>query len=169
MKKSEHLIHKSRKNLKFNGYFDRNFKKLYTILDQTKIQSNRVLLSIVLPVYNEENTVRRVLSSLPEHDLVEVVVVDDHSTDKSFEEIETLREDLDLNLIRHSKNGGYAFTTELILSAVLLDYKIKECPIHLLGREHGASYIVLNKLLISLMLCIGLYAIKNIKRLISRR
>lgn len=107
MKKSEHLIHKSRKNLKFNGYFDRNFKKLYTILDQTKIQSNRVLLSIVLPVYNEENTVGRVLSSLPKHDSVEVVVVDDHSTDKSFEEIKTLREDLNLKLIRHSKNGGY--------------------------------------------------------------
>jgi len=107
LKKSEHLISKSRKNPKFNGYFDRNFKKLYTILDQTKIQSNRVLLSIVLPVYNEENTVRRVLSSLPKHDLVEVVVVDDHSTDKSFEEIKTLKEELNLKLIRHSKNGGY--------------------------------------------------------------
>ena len=107
MKKLEHLIHKNRKNLKFNGYFDRNFKKLYTILDQNKIQSNRVLLSIVLPVYNEENTVRRVLSSLPKCDSVEIVVVDDHSTDKSLEEIKTLREDLNLKLIRHSKNGGY--------------------------------------------------------------
>jgi glycosyltransferase involved in cell wall biosynthesis len=107
LKKSEHLIHKNRKNLEFNGYFDRNFKKLYTILDQNKIQPNRVLLSIVLPVYNEENTVRRVLSSLPKCDSVEIVVVDDHSTDKSLEEIKTLREDLNLKLIRHSKNEGY--------------------------------------------------------------
>jgi glycosyltransferase involved in cell wall biosynthesis len=107
LKKSEHLIHKSRKNIKFNGYFDGKFKKLYTILDQNKIHSNKVLLSIVLPVYNEENTVRKVLSSLPKHNLIEVVVVDDHSMDKSFEEIKTLKEDLNLKLIRHSKNRGY--------------------------------------------------------------
>ena len=72
-------------------------------------------------------------------------------------------------MFEETRFHGYAFTTELLLSAALHDYRIKECPINLLGRDHGASYIVLNKLLLSLTLCIGLYAMKNIKRLFSRR
>ena len=256
---------------------DYDFQELYQYLkEQKSIDDDSLLLSIILPVYNEEKTISKLIQSLPIHKSIEIIMVDDHSTDNSLEEIKKAKYNGKIHIIehkfncgygaalltgiRHSKGKifvtmdsdgqhqasdlyslvrpifdgqaditigsrykgsynyklpfstrigeailevvirvlfgqlvknnqggfrafhrktykmfeetqfhGYAFTTELLLSAVLHDYKIKECPINLLGREHGASYIVLNKLLLSIMLCIGLYAIKNIKRLFSRR
>jgi len=256
---------------------DNDFQELYQYIDEQKsIDDNSLFLSIILPVYNEEKTILKLIQSLPRHKSIEIILVDDHSTDNSLEEIRKANYDGKIHIIEHKINygygaalltgirhrkgkifvtmdsdgqhqacdlynlikpildgqaditigsryegsysyelpistrigeailevvirvlfgqlvknnqggfrafhrrtyqmfeetqfHGYAFTTELILSAALHNYKIKECPIHLLGREHGASYIVLNKLLLSVMLCIGLYAIKNIKRLFSRR
>ncbi len=262
-----------------HNYFktDYDFQELYQYLkEQKSIDNDSLLLSIILPVYNEEKTILKLIQSLPIHKSIEIIIVDDHSTDGSLEEIKKAKYNGKIHIIEHKFNHGYgaalltgirhskgkifvtmdsdgqhqaidlynlvkpifdgqaditigsrykgsysyklpfstrigeailevvirvlfgqlvknnqggfrafhrrtskmfeetqfygyAFTTELLLSAALHDYKIKECPINLLGREHGSSYIVLNKLLISLMLCIGLYAIKNIKRLFSRR
>ena len=256
---------------------DTDFQELYQALKaQKSIRDDSLLLSIILPVYNEEKTILKLIQSLPKHKSIEIIIVDDNSTDHSLEEIKKANYDGKIHIIEHKINSGYgaalltgirhskgkifvtmdsdgqhqaidlynlvkpifdgqaditigsryegsysytlpistrigevilevviriffgqlvknnqggfrafhrrtykmfeetrfhgyAFTTELILSAALHDYKIKECPIHLLGREHGASYIVLNKLLPSLTLCVGLYVIKNIKRLFSRR
>jgi len=264
--------------LNFNHFkTDNDFQELYQYLkEQKSIDDDSLLLSIILPLYNEDKTIFKIIQGLPIHKSIEIIIVDDHSTDNSLEEIRKAKYNGEIHIIEHKFNRGYgaalltgirhskgkifitmdsdgqhqasdlynlvkpifdgqaditigsryagsysyklpfstrfgeaileviirvlfgqlvknnqsgfrafhrrtykifeetqfhgyAFTTELILSAVLHDYKIKECPIHLLGREHGASYIVLHKLLISLMLCIGLYAIKNIKRLFLRR
>jgi len=256
---------------------DNDFQELYQYLkEQKSIDDDSFLISIILPVYNEEKTILKLIRSLPIHKSIEIIMVDDHSTDHSLEEIRKAKYDGKIHIIehkfncgygaalltgiRHSKGKifitmdsdgqhqatdlynlvkpildgqaditigsryegtynyklplstrigeavlevvirfffgqkvknnqggfrafhrrtykmfeetrfhGYAFTTELILSAVLQNYRIKECPISLLGREHGASYIILNKLFISLMLCVGLYILKNTKRLLSRR
>ena len=264
--------------LKFNHFkTDNDFQELFQSLkEQRSIDDDSLLLSIILPVYNEEKTISKLIQSLPRHKSIEIIIVDDFSTDHSLEEIRKAKYGGKILIIEHKSNygygaalltgirhskgeifitmdsdgqhqaidlynlvkpifdgqaditigsryegsysytlpistrigevilevviriffgqlvknnqggfrafhrrtykmfeetrfHGYAFTTELILSAALHDYKIKECPIHLLGREHGASYIVLNKLLPSLTLCVGLYVLKNIKRLLSRR
>lgn len=42
-------------------------------------------LSIIIPVYNEEPYLRRCLDSVRAEDQVEIIVIDDHSTDKSYE------------------------------------------------------------------------------------
>ena len=255
---------------------DCDFQELYQSLDeQESIDDNSLHLSIILPVYNEARTILKLIQSLPIHKSIEIIIVDDHSTDNSLEEINKANYKGKIHIIEHKVNSGYgaalltgiryskgkvfitmdsdgqhqasdlhnlvkpifdgqaditigsgykgtynyklplstrigeavleviiriffgqkvknnqggfrafhrktikmfedtrfhgyAFTTELILSAALHEYKIKECPINLLGREHGASYIILNKLFLSLALCIGLYAIKNIKRLFTR-
>ena len=256
---------------------DYDFQKLYQFLEQHKsIKDDSLLLSIILPVYNEEKSILKLIQSLPIHKTIEIIIVDDHSTDNSLKEIQKAKYNGKVHIIKHNINlgygaallsgiryskgkifitmdsdgqhqasdlyflvkpildgqaditigsrylgsysytlplstrigeavlevvirfffgqkvknnqggfrafhrktikmfedirfHGYAFTTELILSAVLHNYKIKECPIALLGREHGASYIILNRLFISLMLCVGLYILKNTKRLLSRR
>ncbi len=264
--------------LNVNHYKSNNaFQELYQSLNKQKsIGDDSLLLSIILPVYNEEKTIFKLIQSLPIHKSIEIIIVDDFSTDHSLEEIRKAKYAGKIHIfehkfncgygaalltgIRHSKGKifitidsdgqhqaidifnlvkpifdgqaditigsryegsysytlpistrigevilevviriffgqlvknnqggfrafhrrtykmfeetrfhGYAFTTELILSAALHDYKIIECPIHLLGREHGASYIILNKLFISLILCVGLYILKNTKRLLSRR
>ena len=61
------------------------------------------------------------------------------------------------------------FTTELILLAMLNGYKIKEVPINLASREYGSSYIILRKLLFSLILCFGFYFVKRIVRILFKR
>ena len=56
------------------------------------------ILSIVIPVYNAEKTIERTLRSLrvisqPARDEVEAIIVDDGSSDKSMEIVETKRHD----------------------------------------------------------------------------
>ena len=59
-------------------------------------------ISVVVPVYNEEETVAQVLESLSEVQLdLEVVVVDDASTDKTSEFLQELRKKEPLNTYRY--------------------------------------------------------------------
>ncbi len=253
-----------------------NFKLLYEYLNKNKRTNSDKLISIILPVYNEENTIKTVLENLPKNESIEVIVVDDHSTDMSLNEIKKVRRDGDIHIIEHKINQGYgkalltgirhsqgeiiitmdsdgqhraedifnlvkpiiqgdadiaigsrykgtfnyklpvatrlgealmeviiillfgqkiknnqsgfralhkrtrnifenirfkgyAFTTELILQAVLRRYKIEEVPINLASREFGSSYIILRKLILMLFLCIILYFFKKIKRILFKK
>jgi glycosyltransferase involved in cell wall biosynthesis len=66
-------------------------------------------LSIVIPVFNEEKTIERVLDRVNEclADFHEIVVIDDASLDHTAELVEK-RTDADprIRLIRHSRNSG---------------------------------------------------------------
>src|SRR5713226_8095374 len=67
-------------------------------------------ISVVVPVYNEEETVTQVLEALSEVQLdLEVVVVDDASTDNTWEILQELRKKEPFNTyhyIRHDFNQG---------------------------------------------------------------
>src|SRR5690242_8372011 len=67
-------------------------------------------ISVVVPVYNEEETVAQVLESLSNAPLdLEVVVVDDASTDRTWEILQELRKKEPFNTyryIRHDFNQG---------------------------------------------------------------
>ena len=67
-------------------------------------------ISVVVPIFNEEETVAQVLESLSEIQLdLEVVVVDDASTDKTWEILQELRKKEPYNTylyIRHEVNQG---------------------------------------------------------------
>lgn len=70
-------------------------------------------LSIVIPAYNEENGIAPTLSELKEELLkleldipLEVVIVNDGSTDKTAEAIEPYLDDV-LRLVNHPRNRGY--------------------------------------------------------------
>jgi dolichol-phosphate mannosyltransferase len=67
-------------------------------------------ISVVVPVFNEEETVAHVLEALSEVQLdLEVVVVDDASTDKTWEILQELRKKEPFNTyhyIRHEVNQG---------------------------------------------------------------
>jgi len=52
----------------------------------------------------------------------------------------------------------------LLLKASLAGFRIEECPIHLLDREHGSSKIILTKLILHLLLCVGYYTIQWVNR-----
>jgi dolichol-phosphate mannosyltransferase len=67
-------------------------------------------ISVVVPVFNEEETVAQVLESLSKVPLdLEVVVVDDASTDRTWEILQRLRQKEPFNtyqFVRHEKNQG---------------------------------------------------------------
>ncbi|MDQ4123527.1 MAG: glycosyltransferase family 2 protein [Acidobacteriota bacterium] len=65
-------------------------------------------LSVVMPAYNEEATIEEVVRqvlALPQ--LLELIIIDDHSTDKTPQIIEKLVEqDSRIKYVRQTKNGG---------------------------------------------------------------
>jgi glycosyltransferase involved in cell wall biosynthesis len=73
------------------------------------MEKNLNFISIIMPVYNEENTVEeivsRVKSSLKEYK-IEVIVVDDGSRDRTGLILDTLRYQGQIKLIRHDHNRG---------------------------------------------------------------
>ena len=82
------------------------YEELYKYLDN-KMDIGYPLISIVLPVYNEEKTIGNILKRLPNHPSIEILVVDDHSIDKSIKEIEKFNSGRKITIIKHSQNKGY--------------------------------------------------------------
>ena len=72
------------------------------------------LLSIVIPAYNESKTIHFILEKVKLVELIsgykkEIIIVDDCSTDDTFESIQkykSLNEDLELKVFRHEINKG---------------------------------------------------------------
>ncbi|MBE0447662.1 MAG: glycosyltransferase family 2 protein [Actinobacteria bacterium] len=79
------------------------------------VESKRGLLSIVVPVFNEEdnveilyNTVTRVMDLLSDRYDYEFVFTDNHSTDQTFEKLERLSQrEKRVKVLRFSRNFGY--------------------------------------------------------------
>jgi glycosyltransferase involved in cell wall biosynthesis len=64
-------------------------------------------LSIVIPVYNAEKTIRRAILSAQRLGDVEIICIDDGSTDDSVKTIESMyTSQLSLVLVRHQQNRG---------------------------------------------------------------
>jgi len=71
-------------------------------------------VSVVVPVYNEASTIVPVLERLMElYPQYEIIVVDDGSTDGSYESIQ----DLKVRIIRHSFNKGYGAAIKTAIRA----------------------------------------------------
>jgi glycosyltransferase involved in cell wall biosynthesis len=72
------------------------------------------LLSIIIPVYNEEKTIHLILDKIQKVDLIggikkEIVMVDDYSSDKSWERLERYKmdnPDTKISLYKHEVNKG---------------------------------------------------------------
>src|SRR6266487_5715572 len=83
-------------------------KNIVTPPEKRGIRYMRV--SVIVPVFNEEETVAQVLESLSKVSLdLEVVVVDDASTDRTWEILQVLRQKepfTTYRFIRHDKNQG---------------------------------------------------------------
>ena len=60
-----------------------------------------------MPVFNEEKIIYSVLKDLPKNNLLEIIVVDNYSTDKSVKKIEEIINEKEVKLIKNKKNMGY--------------------------------------------------------------
>lgn len=87
-------------------------------------------LSIIIPVYNEGETIKRILervykSKLPKNFDKEVIVVDDGSSDKTVKVLsECQNSKLKYQILRHKRNKGKGAAIKTGLEAVTGDYII---------------------------------------------
>jgi len=65
-----------------------------------------LLISIVIPVYNEENSIQDVIERIPNHRNYEIILIDDGSTDNSLKKIKEIQ-NKPIKVIEHQKNKGY--------------------------------------------------------------
>ena len=82
-----------------------------TLPDLRRGPSRVPLLSIVVPVFNEESTLARLLEAvlaapLPDGIDREIIVVDDGSTDGTLRELEAFRDDARIRAFRQPRNLG---------------------------------------------------------------
>lgn len=84
-----------------------DYQELFNFLKKFYKDDNSVLLSIILPMYNEENTIRSILEKLPKSKLIEIIIIDDSSNDNSFNEIKKVKNYHQFKIIRHLENRGY--------------------------------------------------------------
>ena len=78
------------------------------------------LLSIIIPVYNKEELVIRAIESIPERDDLEIIVIDDGSTDKTYQNL--LDYDREFVLVRLTKNKPVGFCRNLGLKRATGEY-----------------------------------------------
>lgn len=93
--------------IKKRNKFNFRFQELYEYLNQFKYNNHQILLSIILPAYNEEQTIKQILESLPKDDSIEIIVIDDNSTDNSVIEVKKANNNRKIKLIKHKQNRGY--------------------------------------------------------------
>ena len=77
------------------------------------IEGNRI--AVVLPAYNAQRTLERVLADLPRDQVDEIILVDDASRDGTAE----LAESMGLRVIRHRENLGYGGNQKTCYAAAL--------------------------------------------------
>ena len=65
------------------------------------------MLSIVIPVYNEAETVRQVVDIMQQTAIDhELVIVDDGSSDNTYEELQQLESRPNVRVLKHPQNRG---------------------------------------------------------------
>jgi len=84
-----------------------DYQELYNYLKLFKKDGKSVLVSIILPMYNEENTIRLILEKLPKNELIEIIIIDDSSSDNSLKEIKKVKHHNEFKIIHHQENRGY--------------------------------------------------------------
>ena len=80
---------------------------MYQHIEKIEIKNHEYLVSIIIPVYNEEKTIYSILKSLPKNEKIEIIVIDDYSRDNSVSEIEKVKNNREIKLVKHKKNKGY--------------------------------------------------------------
>lgn len=83
------------------------------------------LLSVIVPVYNEAGTLSRAIGRLRDTGLpMQIILVNDGSTDGSDKELDALADASDLTIIHHQKNKGKGAAVRTGFAAAKGDYVV---------------------------------------------
>jgi glycosyltransferase involved in cell wall biosynthesis len=76
-------------------------------------------ISILIPLYNQELLIKKCLDSIPNREDIEIIVVDDCSTDNSYEVVSTYS---NISLFKNEKNLGIGLTRNKLLDKAEGEY-----------------------------------------------
>jgi glycosyltransferase involved in cell wall biosynthesis len=72
----------------------------------SQLSNSDLLISVIIPVYNEEYSIKSVIERIPNHLKYEIILVDDGSTDRSVLKIKEIEKD-NIKILQHQQNLGY--------------------------------------------------------------
>ena len=78
-------------------------------------------LSILIPVFNREDTIERCINSIPKRDDIEIVVCDDGSTDGTLKKLEMFN---NIKILKNETNKGVGFTMNRLYDNATGEYMI---------------------------------------------
>ena len=80
-------------------------------------------VSVIIPVYNQEELIIRCLDSIPKREDVEIIVINDGSTDNTLNTLEEYKKNYSkLNIITYENNEGVSYARNKGIDAALGDY-----------------------------------------------
>ncbi len=80
-------------------------------------------LSVIIPVYNQEKLVIRALESIPQNDDIEIIIVDDGSTDNTWKVIQEYKDER-IKAFHFSKNRGVSAARNCALDNAIGEYVV---------------------------------------------
>lgn len=76
---------------------------------KNKPKANQKKVSVVIPVYNQEDLIIKAINSIPERDDIEIIVVDDCSNDNTLTVLKGMKRKLKIIANKENKGVGYTF------------------------------------------------------------
>lgn len=98
-------------------------KGFQPIYEKYRVNHTGIVASIILPVYNRENKVLKALESIPYRKDIEVIAIDDGSTDNTLEILKKHKRN-NYKIIHITENKGVGFARNVGLNAATGDWII---------------------------------------------
>jgi glycosyltransferase involved in cell wall biosynthesis len=109
-------------NREVNERIERHLDDTDRLIADDRMTPATCPLSIILPVYNERNTIRQIVERVAALPLYkEILIVDDASTDGTGEIVEQLADMPEVKVMRHERNRGKGAALQTALDAATGD------------------------------------------------